>query len=78
MGFAESRREVPVGRKLFVSRGVAGSAETGFFRPLDLGHAPIVNDELDDAITEAFDFFTNERDPVRKRGVGSGSRTGKR
>jgi hypothetical protein len=57
-------RRVPVGGKLFVSLRVAAVREARFFGALDLGHPTVVDDELDDAIAEALDFFAHKGDPV--------------
>ena len=46
-------------------RLIARRGQTGLFRSLDLSDAAIVDDELHDAKAEAFDFFADERDPVR-------------
>jgi hypothetical protein len=70
-----SPRLVPVGKNLFGGAGFARTREAGFLRALDLCDAPVVNDELDDAITETFDFFAHERDPVRMRRKSSSRRS---
>ncbi len=65
---------MPVGGKLFAGGRVAAGAKTGFLGPLDLRDTTVVDDQLHDPVTEPFDLFANERDPVRQSGGGGGRR----
>jgi hypothetical protein len=47
-----------------IGRRLRRSRETGALRPLDLGHAAVVDDELDHAVAEALDLLAHEDDPV--------------
>ena len=43
------------------------------FRAFDLRDTPVVNDELDDAVAQAFNFFADQRHPIG-RGSDEGGR----
>ncbi len=56
---------------------IATGEQASFLGSLDLCHTTVVNDELHNAITEAFNFFADERNPVWCGGRGSGCGIGK-
>ena len=67
----------PVGGNLLDAL-FARCGQARFLGALDLRHATVVNDELDDAETQAFDLFADQGNPLRQRsgrgkiGIGSG------
>jgi hypothetical protein len=69
--------EGPVGAGKFVLfRGGFARAtgrKPGLFRAFDLRDTPVVNDELDNAVAQAFNFFADQRDPIG-RGSDEGGR----